>query len=372
MESSTQEFDNPFTPTFGEVPLFMAGRSLQMHELSRAFASKTRRPALTTAITGARGSGKTAMLYSAGNIARSNGWVVVNVACLPGMLNDIIITARREAFHLLDVPAKTQVSALELGGVVKAEFNRNNVFTNWRNDVYEILDQLETSETGLLICVDEVQPGLDEMVQLAASYQLFVGEGRKIALLMAGLPQNILALNNDKSASFLRRAQKISLGRIPDYEVEEAILKTVAGAGRKIAPEALQVAVDAAEGFAYMVQLVGFRIWDQHPCEYEIALEDAYAGAQLANLELMDGVVRSTYESLSAMDRKFLVAMLDDAESSEVKTVAKRLGKTNSYAAQYKARLLGQGVIEETIDGKVKFQLPQMREFLSKVAGSEL
>lgn len=43
----------------------------------------------------------------------------------------------------------------------------------------------------MLFTVDEVDPTLDEMVQLAAFYQHFVREGRKVALLMAGLPHNI-------------------------------------------------------------------------------------------------------------------------------------------------------------------------------------
>ena len=44
---------------------------------------------------------------------------------------------------------------------------------------------------AVLFSVDEVDPTLDEMVQLAAFYQHFVREGRKVAPLMAGLPHNI-------------------------------------------------------------------------------------------------------------------------------------------------------------------------------------
>ena len=52
----------------------------------------------------------------------------------------------------------------------------------------------------MLFTVDEVDPTLDEMVQLAAFYQHFVREGRKVALLMAGLPHNISSLLNNKTA----------------------------------------------------------------------------------------------------------------------------------------------------------------------------
>ena len=60
----------------------------------------------------------------------------------------------------------------------------------------------------MLFTVDEVDPTLDEMVQLAAFYQHFVREGRKVALLMAGLPHNISSLLNNKTVSFLRRSNR--------------------------------------------------------------------------------------------------------------------------------------------------------------------
>ena len=54
--------ENPFTPTFGEVPAHMAGRSVVLNDLKRALSSSKRHPNLTTIITGARGTGKTALL----------------------------------------------------------------------------------------------------------------------------------------------------------------------------------------------------------------------------------------------------------------------------------------------------------------------
>ena len=53
----------------------------------------------------------------------------------------------------------------------------------------------------MLFTVDEVDPTLDEMVQLAAFYQHFVREGRKVALLMAGLPHNVFAQQQDRVVS---------------------------------------------------------------------------------------------------------------------------------------------------------------------------
>lgn len=54
--------ENPFTPSFGEIPVYLAGRREIIDACSRAFLSERRRPELTTLFSGARGTGKTALL----------------------------------------------------------------------------------------------------------------------------------------------------------------------------------------------------------------------------------------------------------------------------------------------------------------------
>ena len=54
--------ENPFTPSFGEVPAHLAGRQQIIRDLDRAFLSQRRRPELTSIFSGARGTGKTALM----------------------------------------------------------------------------------------------------------------------------------------------------------------------------------------------------------------------------------------------------------------------------------------------------------------------
>ena len=53
---------NPFTPSFGQIPLYMAGRDLVIDEIMRAFENGVGDPNLSTILIGARGSGKTALM----------------------------------------------------------------------------------------------------------------------------------------------------------------------------------------------------------------------------------------------------------------------------------------------------------------------
>lgn len=68
-----EERRNPFTPTFGMVPPFLAGRDRLLREMTRAFEDGPGNPNLSTILVGARGTGKTTLLSRIGDVARSHG-----------------------------------------------------------------------------------------------------------------------------------------------------------------------------------------------------------------------------------------------------------------------------------------------------------
>lgn len=228
----------------------------------------------------------------------------------------------------------------------------------------DILDALAEHDVGLLITVDEVKPDLAEMVQLASTYQHFVGEDRKVALFMAGLPSKVSSLVSDESISFLRRACRRNFGRIADADVAETLRATIEEGGRIIGDEALNVAVEAIDGFPYMMQLVGFRAWAQHPVEEEITLQDVRRGIEGAQRDFRERVLDATYYDLSAGDMRLLEAMLVDSKESRLSDLAERMGESSSYVSTYKKRLIEQGVIGEKGRSVVAFELPGMREYL--------
>lgn len=77
------------------------------------------------------------------------------------------------------------------------------------NALFKGLDQYGI---GLLITVDEVFASLDEMISFAATYQLFVRDGKRVGLLMAGLPHQVSALLRNQTVSFLRRSVQVQRG----------------------------------------------------------------------------------------------------------------------------------------------------------------
>lgn len=357
-------YENPFTPTFGEAPVVFAGRSSLLRSLSNAYSRRQRDPYLTTLISGARGTGKTSLLTVAGDHAKASGWVTADVSAIPGMLEDVLERVIESASHLVVTEGTTKITGLGIGQLFNLELEIPDRNTgNWRSQMNRILDQLAETDTGLLITVDEVTADLDEMITLASVYQHFVRENRKVALLMAGLPHNVSQLLNDKSVSFLRRAKQVQLGRISDTDIESAFTKTLQSGGKEIRNEDAPAALEAIDGFPFMMQLVGYHLWENSASD--IVSKDEFAkGVESANREMKNEVLEASWKTVSAKDREFLGAMASGQTPMSISEVAERLGVSNSYAGQYKYRLLEQGLIEESVTGRVDFALPSMREFV--------
>ena len=207
------------------------------------------------------------------------------------------------------------------------------------------------------------------MVHLASNYQLFIREERKVALLMAGLPSRIDKMLDNKSISFLRRASRYELNRIADYEVEQAFEKTAESAGKSFSIDGLARAVSAAEVFPYMIQLVGFRSWQEAKEAKTIDLASVETGSGLAAKDMEHRVLQASLRELSPGDMRFLRAMLDDTDESSVADLENRLGESSGYVAQYRRRLIDRGLIGPRGRGRLGFDLPGLRDYLPKFPG---
>lgn len=358
---------NPFTPSFGQVPLYMAGRDILIDDILRALENGVGDPNLSTIFVGARGTGKTALLSLISDEATSRGWISVNVSAIPGMLDDIVQRTLEAASEFLDKEGDARIKGVSVGNVFGVEWeHRSKPAGNWRTQMNSLFKQLEAYDIGLLLTIDEVRIDFDEMVQLASTYQHFIREGKKVALMMAGLPHNVSALLSNESVSFLRRAQCHHFGKIEDFEIEEAFRNTVNNSGRTIDDEAVNLAVERIGGFPYMMQLVGYRMWAANPLNKNITVQDARVGVDRASRELKARVLEATFRELSDGDVRFLRAMLPDEEESVLADIAARMGVKTNYAAQYRMRLLEQGIIGERGRGVVGFDIPLFREFLQE------
>lgn len=356
---------NPFTPTFGIAPAHLAGRKTLLADMRGAFEDGLGNPNLSTILVGPRGSGKTSLLSCIALEAQARGWISVDVVAAEGMLEDVFQQTVFAASEFIEGAKKTRLSGLGIGQVLELEWTNEDLFqANWRTRMTDVLNRLTAQDVGLLITVDEVNASVDELVRLVSTYQLFIREGKKISLVMAGLPGQVYDLLGHADVSFLRRSSQRFLGRIQDVDVEVAFAQTVSDAGKDIEADALEYAVDAIGGFPYMMQLVGYRTWEACSNAEVICMDHTINGVKRAQRELSRGVFDTTYRELAQGDKNFLFAMLQDEGPSTLGEIAQRMGKKSNYASSYKRRLLKQGIIEDLGGGGLDIALPFFREYL--------
>ncbi len=358
--------ENPFTPSFGTVPLVMAGRDDLLTGMENALMRTGRDPLLSSLLVGMRGTGKTALLACIREKAQQAGWVAVGSVALPGLLEDVYEQTVLAPEHLVDTETQRSVTSVGIGPVSVGWEERRPERGVWRTRMTRLLNRLADSKTGLLITVDEVKADEDEMVQLAAVYQMFVSEGRRVALIMAGLPYHVHQLVSHDSVSFLRRASQFELSAIDEDDVAIAMRETFESSGKRIDDEALDLCVTAVGGFPYLLQLIGYRTWEACGDDDMVDVEAARHGSAWAMREMEEHVLAATYRELSTGDIRYLTAMLPDAQESRTADVAARMGVTSGYASAYKARLLAQGVIGQPARGWVRFEIPGMRDYLAR------
>jgi hypothetical protein len=355
---------NPFTPTFGSIPPLIAGRERLIHDIISGLDNKPGDPNRATIFTGARGTGKTVLLATITEEASGHGWIGANVTASEVMLDEIIVQIRRNAAEYLKPTTLNRITGIQIGGFGLTRESEAKDKTTWRAILTSLAEELNDMGIGLLITVDEVNVSYSGMWILVDTFQHMVRERIDVALIMAGLPYQVsLLLRNDR-LTYLRRAFQHRLDPIPQNEVKLSMRHTIEDAGRKITKDALTYAAAATDGFAFMIQLVGYHAWRQNPNRKTITLEDAEYAVQFAATDMEQMIFESTIRELSKRDKDFLFAMIEDRDESNMSDIAKRMGVTVKYAGQYRKRLIEQGIIGDRGIGVVGFEIPMLKEYL--------
>jgi DNA-binding IscR family transcriptional regulator len=358
-------YKNPFTPVFGNEPPILAGRKRMIQDVTTGLDNGPGDPNRVTIFTGPRGSGKTVLLATIAAAAENMGWISVHVTAMPGMLDMIVEQIEEKGSEFLRLDKSGGVTGLQVSGFGITRELPAEKSVSFRTQVSRYLKELEEQHIGLLITVDEVTADVPEMIILIDSFQHFIRERQEIALLMAGLPNNVLQMFQHESISYLRRAFRKQLDSISIQEVRMAIEDTIKLTGRTIDKEALSIASEATKGFPFLIQLIGFYTFSQSD-KKKITVEDAERGIEIAKIDMERMIIDSTIRDLSDRDIEFLEAMAKDGEYSKISDIAKRIGASASLASHYKRRLTEQGIISSVGRGKIAFNIPMLKTWLQE------
>jgi len=365
---------NVFIPTFGNRPNPLLGRDEILADFMEGLAHPEGHPHRATIIKGQRGTGKTAILLEIAAHAEKADYVTVFVTANERILDEILLLliAKSEK-HILQKKKVKSMNAGAFGFSFGFTFS-DDIPQNlgFRLKLTMIADELEKHKKGVLILVDEVQANSPQMRELAVTYQHLVGEGKNIAIAIAGLPGAISNVMNDDILTFLNRAHKVELTPLSLNDISLLYSKRFAEDGKTIGAETLNFAVESTLGYPYLMQLIGYFILRYSKDSDVITKEMAEAAVISAKRDMVDSVHKTCLKPLSDKDRAFLKAMSKDKGSSRIADIQTRMKASAAYVQQYRLRLIEAGIILSEQKGRVEFAVPYLGEYLRGEMGATL
>ena len=360
------EKKNVFLPAFGNKPETIVGRRAVTASFVDGLSCPIGHKQRTSILIGQRGAGKTALLLEFAELAEKRGFVPARVTANDDMLEEIIQTIQVGGAKYVRSPKGVKgFSAGALGFSFGLTFtDETETKYGFRIKLGMLCDELEKHGKGVLILVDEVQPNTEQMRSLAATYQHLIGDGKNIAIAMAGLPSSISGVLNDKILTFLNRAQKIYLEPLPYGDVSVAYATEFSKQGKSIDPGSLDRAVNATRGYPYLYQLIGYYILGYTGDKHVITTAIVEQAVETSKREMIESVFLTVLSSLSGKDIEFLKVMSEDRDASRISEIAARLKVDFPYAQKYRTRLIQAGVIAPTGRGVLAFDIPYLGEYL--------
>jgi len=179
-----------------------------------------------------------------------------------------------------------------------------------------LVDELAKHGKGLLFLIDEVQSNTPEMREFATAYQHMIGDGKDIAVAMAGLPAALSLVLNDEVLTFLNRSLKVRLEPLPLNEVRAFFAESFNAVGKQVTPDILEALVQAIKGYPYQLQLIGYYALKYADGTDVIDGQIADLVIRSARHDMVDTVLVTALAPLSDNDIAFLKAMSKDSDVS--------------------------------------------------------
>lgn len=355
-----------FQPTFGNRPEQYIGRDGVIEQFMAGLQEPVGSRNRCTLFLGQRGMGKTALLLELGDRAMKAGYVVARVTAHEGMAQAIIeqFQLNGSEFFMDEKRKLTGMTGGALGftfGLTFSEVTERQY--GFRSKMSLLCDRLAEKDKGALILIDEVRTSA-AMREVASAYQELVGDGKNIAIAMAGLPHAVSSVLNDQVLTFLNRATRVELGLISPNLIRAYYERAFREIGIKISDELLDRAAQATRGFPYLMQLIGYYVmqYTEEGGTVDATIMDKAEKSAMGDME--NNVFKPILNPLSDNDKIFLKAMARQGETASTAKLQAALGKRGPAIQPYRKRLLDAGVIEAPRRGELVFAVPYLAEYL--------
>ena len=336
---------NPFTLMFGKEPLLTIRRDQIISKIFTDFSSSL--PASQIYIlVGARGAGKTVVLTELYNTFEAEDWVVADVNPHRNILEDLAA----------QIYEKGKVRKLFLKGELDISFHGISFHLEGKEPassisavVEKMLAHLKKKNKKLLITVDEATSN-DNIKEFAHDFQSLVRKELPVYLVMTGLYENVMSLQNDKSLTFLYRAPKILLSPLDLKAVEKSYAKELS-----VDDNQAKNLAQMTKGYGFGYQLLGYLFYSKKIIDDDLLDEFDY--------QLRINAYDKIWSSTSENERRIL-RVLCDADEVAVSEIMERTGFNNKFFSSYRERLLQKGVVISKRRGFLSLALPRFDIFI--------
>lgn len=335
--------ENPFTLTFGQKPTEFISRTDQIGKIIQTFDMEVPSSKVYM-IAGVRGSGKTVSLAEISEYYESkDNWVVLNLSADADLIEGAVSEINRTS-GLQNLNLELNVNF----GIAGIAVNQNKETMEKEAALRSILEKLKEKGKKVLFIIDEIVN--NEYVKLfASSFQIYITKNYPVYLVMAGLYDNIINLQNEKSLTFLYRAPKIFL--------EPLSIPAMTTSYRTVFQIPAEEAVAMArltKGYPFAFQILGYLKWEMN--------------TELENLlpkfdeELTIYAYEKIWSELSELDRKIVyVISLGLRKTCDIR---ERLSISPQLLNLYRKRLMERGVVDGSKRGELTLALPRFEEYI--------
>lgn len=372
---------NPYTPGSGRRPPSLQGRDREIDAFDLLVArAKARHYDRGMILSGLRGVGKTALLNHLRNHAEHHGWFTVKIEAQNsptgsrlnhkqlalGLRNGLRKFSRIHALKQAGehVMSLIEGSSLSFGGVTLAAPDRD--LENALFDIEEIVEAIcmlvGPKGVALGVFVDEMQDLDDELTAgLIVAQHRANQEGWPFYLIGAGLP-NLPAVLADSRSYAERLFLYSTIGALDHTAARSVLADPAATVGGRFQSDALDVLVEATEGYPYFLQEFGAAIWEVAAAP-PFSLDDATTAIDLGTAHLDQGFFPSRWDRATPAERRYLRAIADTGQHAP-KTAD--LSIRQSTAGPLRAALIRKGIIYSPEHGRIAFTVPGMATFIAR------
>lgn len=344
---------NPYAITFGAMPQQYIPRIEQREQVIQAFQSSPS-PTQAYVIIGVRGSGKTVLLSEISNKIGAD-WVVIDLSSQDDMLRSFTSQLYgSKSVHKLFVKAKFDFTFMGLG--VHAE--ESEPAFDYQTAIARMLEEMKKQNKKVLVTIDEVDNS-ENIRKFASVFQIMIRKNFPVYLLMAGIPENVYGLMNEKRSTFLLRTPRIMMTPLNSMMIKRSYQKNL-----NLDESTAEYLTQLTKGYPFAYQVLGYICWGK-----EVQSNSASFDEILAEYDyyLQEFSYTKIWEEMSPTDRTVARAIANGSGRVKVKDIREEIDMYAKKFSVYRDRLKKKGLLDTSSYGELSFSLPRFAEFVREM-----